>query len=203
MPHFDDSLVTAHQAAEREVERRGDPSVGTAHLLVGLLATGGVVVEAVQRAEPRLTVELARAALDRGADDLPHLERLGVDPERILASTGAPSSGPRPKARHFYTAEYQQVRTPALAKFAGLQKTGALMGEQKPGAAVLWLQALEPGTRASHLLAAMDISPDRLRDVVLSTLARPGHPTPTWPSTIRPSAAWRLTDLLFRQFTAR
>lgn len=92
---------------------------------------------------------------------------------------------------------------PASAKLGRLRKTGALTREQKPGSAVLWLQALEPGTRATHLLTAMDVSPDQLRDAVLSTLARPGHPTLTWPSTIRPGAAWRLVDVLLRQFSAR
>lgn len=132
MPDFDNSLVTAHQAAEHEVERRGDRSIGTAHVLVGLLASGGVVVDAVQRAEPRLTAESARAALDRDADDLPHLERLGVDPERVLASAGPPSPGPRPGARHFYTAEYQQAMPPASAKLGRLRKTGALTASRSP-----------------------------------------------------------------------
>jgi len=203
MPDFDDSLVTAHHAAEHEVERRGDRSVGSAHVLVGLLAIGGVVVEAVQRAEPALTVTAAREALDRDADDLPHLERLGVDPERVLASAGPPSPGPRPKVRHFYAAEFQQAMAPASAKLARLRKAGDLTHERKPGSAVLWLQVLEPGTRATQLLAAMDVSPDRLREAVLITLTSPGRPIPTWPSMSRPSTAWRLTDAFLRRFSAR
>lgn len=203
MTDFDDSLVAAHRAAEQEVERRGDRSVGSAHVLVGLLAGGGAVVEAVRRAEPDLTVSAAREALDRDADDLPHLERLGVDAERVLASAGPPSPGPRPRVRHFYTAEFQQAMAPASAKLARLRKAGDLTREQKPGSAVLWLQVLEPGTRATQLLAAMDISPDRLREAVLSTLVPSGRPIPTWPSMTRPSPAWRLTDAFLRRFSAR
>lgn len=94
MPSYDDSIIAAMGASEREVMRVGENAIGTEHVLIGLLATGGSVAAEVQRAGPGLTAESVRAALQQGIDDLPHLQRLGIDPQRVLASAGTPLPGP-------------------------------------------------------------------------------------------------------------
>ena len=186
MHSYDNSIIAAMVASEREVMRVGGNAIGTEHVLLGLLATGGSVAAQVQQAEPRLTVASVRAALEQSIDDLPHLQRLGIDPQRVLASAGASYPGPLLAARGSHTAEFQGALQSASVKMSRLEKLKALSDKQKASSSVLWLAVLEPDTRGHRLLAAMALDSDVLRGVVLAALTDPEAPTPVWPEQARP-----------------
>ncbi|MDP9393636.1 MAG: hypothetical protein M3Q27_04945 [Actinomycetota bacterium] len=98
---YDDTFGAVMAASQREATQLGAHEYGSEHVLLGLLTAGGATAEAVTRAHPSLTAEAVRSGIERAVDDLPHLQRLGIDPEQLLRA-GAESSprGPTPRNRH-------------------------------------------------------------------------------------------------------
>ncbi|WP_432507374.1 Clp protease N-terminal domain-containing protein [Kineococcus arenarius] len=194
---YDESFGAVMAASQREATRLGAGSYGSEHVLLGLLAAAGPLAEQVRRTEPGLTVQAVRSAVERGADDAPHLRRLGIDAQQVLATAGSEPPGPRPAPRNRHTPEWQAALGSASVKLSQLQKSGALPREGKVTSAVLWLAVLEPDTRAHRLLAAMDLDAERVRGAVLTVLAGSGSVVPPWP---RQARAGFLTRLVQRAF---
>ncbi|WP_299037779.1 Clp protease N-terminal domain-containing protein [uncultured Pseudokineococcus sp.] len=198
MLFYDETFSEAMTAGGREAELAGRRAMGTEHLLLGLLIARGPLVDPAVRAAPALSEHSVRQAIERGLDDLPYLHQLGIDPDRVLASAGAPS------ASHLlmsgsHTNDLQAALEAASLKLHQLRKSGALPRERKVTSAVAWMTVLEPTTRVSRLLAAMDVDADHLRDALLGALVVDGAPTPPWPERARPGVVNRGFQRLFRR----
>ncbi|MCI2240086.1 hypothetical protein MN205_16575 [Kineococcus sp. TRM81007] len=192
---YDDSFGAVMAASQREATELGADAYGSEHVLLGLLGAAGPLTEQVQRAEPALTAGAVRAAVQRGADDAVHLQRLGVDAEQLLApAPGETPSRQHPTPRNRHTPEWQRALASASVKLDRLQKSGALPRQRKVTSAVLWLAVLEPGTRAYRLLAAVDVDAERVRDAVLGALAGAGAAAPPWPEQARAGLLTRLVQ---------
>lgn len=198
MLFYDETFTAAMTAGDREIERAGGTAMGSEHLLLGLLTARGPLVEPVLRADPALNEEAVREALDRGLDDLPYLQRLGIDPDRVLPSSVALPRG-RLSMTGSHSSDLQTGLESASLKLDNVRKSGALPRERKVTSAVLWLTVLEPTTRVHRLLEAMDVDPNRVREAVLTALAADGAPTPTWPEQARPGPVNRVFQRIFRR----
>ncbi|WP_432488170.1 Clp protease N-terminal domain-containing protein [Kineococcus sp. SYSU DK018] len=206
---YDDSFGAVMAASQQQATRLGADAYGSEHVLLGLLSAAGPLTEQVRRTEPGLDAQVVRSAVERSADDAVHLQRLGIDAERLLAPAsgdaadagageGRAPSRPRPTPRNRHTPEWQQALNSASVKLNQLQKSGALPRQRKITSAVLWLAVLEPGTRAHRLLAAVDVDAERVRAAVLGTLAGAGAVVPAWPEQAR---AGLLTRLVLHAFS--
>ncbi len=209
---YDDSFAAVMAASQEQATRLGADAYGSEHVLLGLLTAAGPLTEQVVRVEPGLEVQVVRSAVERSADDAVHLQRLGIDTERLLAPASeaaagvgegrAPSRARRPP-RNRHTPEWQQALNSASVKLSRLHESGALPRRRKVTSAVLWLAVLEPGTRAHRLLAAVDVDAERVRVAVLSALAGAGAVAPAWPEQARAGLLTRLVQgLLARANTA-
>jgi ATP-dependent Clp protease ATP-binding subunit ClpA len=182
-------------AAQQEAAALGAHEYGSEHILVGLLAADGPLVEQVSSVDSGLSADRVRQAIERSIDDTPSLQRLGLSP---VDASPAPTKAPRmPRNRH--TSELQVSLNSGTTKWGQLRKTGQLTKERKLDSAVLWLAVLEPTARASKLLRAMGSDPDQLRSAVLGALATPGTPAPQWPTEVRPGLVTRLVHGLFNR----
>ena len=182
MPIYDESFAAAMVATQREATRLGADAYGSEHVLLGLLAGDVPPGREIARAFPGLTPGALGAAAGSSADDLPHLQRLGIAP-------GALPPAPRPgrvPPRNRHRPELQASLNSASAKLNRLLKDGSLPRSSTPGSAVLWLAVLEPTARAARLLAAMGLEPDAVRAEVLRALCGDGRPLPEWPDQAPP-----------------
>ncbi|WP_432492346.1 Clp protease N-terminal domain-containing protein [Kineococcus auxinigenes] len=194
---YDDSFSAVMAASRQEATHLGADRYGSEHVLLGLLAAAGPLTEQVRRSAPELTAQAVRSAIERGADDAPHLQRLGIDADQVLATAGGEPSRPHPAPRNRHTPEWQGALGSASVKLNRLQKSGALPREGKVTSAVLWLAVLEPGTRAQRLLAAMDLDAERIRGTVLTALTGNGSVAPPWPQQARAGFLTRLAQRAF------
>ena len=98
----------------------------------------------------------------------------------MTATTQGAAGGVPPRNKH--TPELQSALNQATAKWGQLRRAGALPKERKVSSTILWLAVLEPTTRASRLLHAMDVDPDSVRATVLDAMAPAGTDAPAWPT---------------------
>ncbi|WP_432487040.1 Clp protease N-terminal domain-containing protein [Kineococcus sp. SYSU DK018] len=199
-PIHDQSFGAVMVASQREATRLRAPEYGSEHVLLGLLSLGGPIVDAAVAAFPGFTLATVRTAVETDLDDRPHLERLGISSADVPAAPD-PVGALTPANRH--TAEWQSALASASVKLNQLQKSRLLPRERKVSAALLWLAVLEPAARASKLLRAMAVDPDRVRDVVLRDLAPAGSPLPAWPTQARPGLVTRLVQHAFTRINVR
>ena len=192
---YDDSFAAVMAAGQREAAALGAHEYGSEHMLLGLLAAGGPLVERISNADSGVNLDGVRQAIDSSVDDAPHLQRLGLS--RVDSPPAPAKSARTPRNRH--TSELQVSLNSGTAKWGQLRKAGRLTKERKLDSAVLWLAVLEPTARAAKLLRAMGSDPDQLRSAVLGALAAPGTAAPEWPTEVRPGPVTRLVHWLFNR----
>lgn len=191
---YDDTFTDVMTATQREATALGAHVYGSEHVLLGLLAKGGPVVDRVTALAPSFTHDAVLDAVERSADDAPLIGSLGLS---TVATQVAEAPRPIRTPRNRHTPELQSALNTASAEWGRLRKNGSLPKESKLTSTVLWLAVLEPAARASRLLQALDIDVDQVRAEVLATAATPGAPAPEWPTEVRTGPVTRLVQRIF------
>ena len=147
-----DARETVLRAAVAEAARRGDPYLGTEHLLLGLLADpNGVAVRALG-----VDVDEGRAALDRLDGEA--LGSIGIDPGLTVPGTGAPR-----RSRPPFTDGLRQALRRAVDGTTG-------GGERRitDRHLLLGIVSGEPPDAAALLLRALGCDPAAIRESLRS-----------------------------------
>jgi hypothetical protein len=189
---WDETFVSATEAAGEEARRAGATAYGSEHMLLGLLAATDPVTNHLTGAEPRLRADTVRDAVHGDAVDQPHLNRLGLD------SADLPEH-PKVPLQSKHTAEFQVALNESTAKWGALVKSGALPRRRKLGSGELWLAVLQKQARSYRLLETLEIDPEQLRPVVLAAMAGPDRPVPAWPDAVPLGPVSRLFRKLFER----
>ncbi len=151
---FAKTAVRAVRAAVSTAHHRGDPGIGTEHLLIGLVAHDRELAELVGSPAELTTAldHLDRAALAEVGIDV------GVDPIR-------PPAEARPHRP--FTSGAKQVLEAALEE-------GVALGHRHlaPGHLLLALTRRGPNDSAIRLLDATGVDPDAVRSELLRRLRR-------------------------------
>lgn len=183
-------------ATRQQATALGAQVYGSEHALLGLLAADGPVTQQVVRLHPQLSADAVRTAIEQALDDLPHLQRLGIDLDTVPMAPSSTGRAANQKPRNRHTPELQAALNSATAKWGQLRKNHQLTRQRKQSSAVLWLAVLEPSARASRLLRALGADPDRMRSAVLATGVPMGATAPTWPAQPAPGRGQRLMQRL-------
>lgn len=197
---YDDSFVAAMTAIRQEATALGARAYGSEHALLGLLAAGGPVTQQIVRLHPQLTVSAVRTAVEQALDDLPHLRRLGIEPDALPVASSSTGSARNSAPSNRHAPELQAALNSATAKWGQLRKSHSLPRERKTSSVVLWLAVLEPAARASRLLQALGADPDQVRSAVLAAAVPTDATAPAWPAQPAPGPVQRLMQRLFTRF---
>lgn len=148
--------------AVAEHERRGDPMIGTEHLLVGVAAVESARASALL-SRLGVTVQGLRAALD--ARDADALAAVGIDVDAGMLDTGHVAPPAFRRGHHPFSAAAKATLEDALREALALRHRH--IGVEHIALALTRRAAEDPVHR---LLERIDVAPPDLRDALLTDL---------------------------------